>query len=162
MHRFSATTASQAVVAADRADIWAVLVDPEMLVKLTPLLRSIETDGDTWRWSMVKISALGLSIDPTFTERMRFEEGRRIDYSHEPPPGSLERLGADGCYVLSDVDGGTHLEISLTLQVELPLARLARPAVNRVISGLVRRTGDKFSANLLRHLREQGLSRPGA
>jgi carbon monoxide dehydrogenase subunit G len=156
MNRFSATTASQAVVAADRDVIWDVLVNPDLLVQLTPLLRAIETDGDLWRWSMVKISALGLSIDPTFTERMRFDPGNRIDYSHEPPPGATERLGADGCYALTDVDGGTHLEISLTLDLELPLARLARPAVQRVITGLVRRTGDRFSANLLRYLEDQG------
>ncbi len=44
MPTFSATTDSEAVVAADREAIWAALTDPVLLPKLTPLLRSIETE----------------------------------------------------------------------------------------------------------------------
>jgi carbon monoxide dehydrogenase subunit G len=152
MNRFSATTKSEAVVAAPRADIWAVLTDPDRLVELTPLLRQIDVDGDRWRWHLVTIAALGVSIKPAFTELMRFDDQRRIDFSHEPPPGVTERQGADGYYVLSDAPGGTHLAISLRLQVELPLPRLSAAAVNRVIAATLQRMGDRFSANLLREL----------
>jgi carbon monoxide dehydrogenase subunit G len=152
MNSFCATTESEAVVAAERSAIWAVLTDPVLLVKLTPLLRQIEVDGDRWRWHLVKIAALGVSIKPAFTERMHFDEGRRIEYSHQPPPGVSERQGAEGYYELADVDGGTHLKISLTLQVELPLPARAAPAVNRVIEATMNRMGDRFSANLLAEL----------
>lgn len=152
MNTFSATTESEAVVAADRMAIWAALTDPVLLPKLTPLLRSIDTNGDLWTWHMMKISALGVSISPAFTERMSFDEGRRIEYRHEAPEGSVERTGAEGWYELSDVDGGTLLKISLTLDVQLPLPRSVGPAVTRVMKGTMARTGDKFSANLLNHL----------
>ncbi len=152
MTSFSATTESDAVVAAGRPEIWAVLTDPVLLPKLTPLLRKIDTDGDLWRWHLVKLSVLGVGISPVFTERMRFVEGSRIDYTHEPPPGVTERTGAEGQYLLSDVDGGTHLAISLTLHVDLPLSRLASPAVSGVMRATMQRMGDRFSANLLRHL----------
>ena len=155
MNQFSATTDTEAVVAADRAKIWAVLTDPILLPQLTPLLKSIDANGDLWRWHMMSISALGVSIAPAFTERMHFTEGSEtseISYQHEPPPGTTERTGADGWYRLSDVDGGTKLQISLTLHVDLPLPRSAGPAVRRVMTGTMARTGDKFSANLLRHL----------
>lgn len=46
MNRFSTTNTSEAVVAADRADIWAALTDPVLLAKLTPLLTRIDADGD--------------------------------------------------------------------------------------------------------------------
>jgi carbon monoxide dehydrogenase subunit G len=152
MNRFSATTASVGLVAAPRADIWALLTDPQMLVKLTPLLRGIDTAGELWRWRLINISALGIGISPMFTERMRFDPEQRIDYSHEPPNGTTERAGADGWYVLSDAPGGTRLEISLTLLVDLPLSRLAGPAVTRVIKGVMQTMGDRFSANLVREL----------
>ena len=85
MTRFRATNESEA---AERSDIWAVLTDQVLLV--------------------------GVSVGTAFTERMRFEEGRRIDYTHQSPKGVIERTGAEGSYELSDVREGTHLAISLT------------------------------------------------
>ena len=152
MNRFSATNESEAVVAAERAAIWAVLTDPVLLPKMTPLLSRIEADGDLWRWHMVRISVLGVGIGTAFTERMRFEDGKRIDYSHQPPKGVVEHTGAEGSYRLCDVPGGTRLTISLTLNVELPLSKLAAPAVTAIMQATMRRMGERFSANLLRHL----------
>jgi carbon monoxide dehydrogenase subunit G len=152
VHRFTTTTESEAVVAAERAAIWAVLTDPQMLPRLTPLLTSIETDGDLWRWSMIKLKVLGVGIQPTFTERMTFTDGTRIDYAHEPPAGVYEYTGAEGWYVLEDVPDGTHLKIKLTLHVELPLSRLAGPAVTGLMNVTLQRTGERFVQNLLRHL----------
>ena len=152
MHRFSATNESEAVVAADRADIWAVLTSPVLLPKLTPLLTGIDADGDTWTWHLIRLSVLGVGVGSQFTEKMIFEEGKSIRYTHVPPPGVVERTGAEGWYELSEVDGGTHLSISLTLNVELPLPRASRSVVQRVMAETMQRTGDRFSANLYRHL----------
>lgn len=152
MATFSTTVDSEADITAARADVWKALTDPDLLARMTPLLRNIEADGDVWRWNMSRIGALGVSVSPCFTERMRFDEPNRIDYSHEPPDGKKERAGANGTYLLTDVDGGTHLAISLTLRVELPLPKAAKRSVERVMAGTMRRTGDKFSANLLAHL----------
>ena len=95
---------------------------------------------------------LGAAITPCFTERMVFDENERIDFTHESPKGTHEKTGAEGWYVLKDVDGGTHLAISLTLSADLPLPRAANGAVTRVMRGVMQRMGDRFSANLLRHL----------
>ena len=160
MTRFSATNESEAVVAADRDRIWAVLTDPVLLPKLTPLLRGIDTDGDLWRWHLIRIAVLGVGISTVFTEKMVFDQGRRIDYSHQPPRGAVERTGADGWYELSDVSGGTHLAIGLTLHVDLPLPRMARPTVTQVMRSTMQRTGDRFSVNLLRHLGVSGSNHP--
>lgn len=149
---FRSTTESAAVVAAPRREIWQALTDPDLLPRLTPLLRSIRADGDTWRWEMTRISALGVSIEPSFTEAMRFTPESRIDYAHAPPAGSRERTGADGWYQLDEVDGGTHLQISLTLSVDLPLPRASGPAVRTVMRTMMERTGDRFARNLDRHL----------
>ncbi len=152
MNRFSATTDSEAVVPADREAIWAALTDPTVLPRLTPLLRHIEVDGDLWRWELSRIPVLGVSISPDFTERMVFDAPRRIDYTHAPPEGRRERAAAEGWYELTEVDGGTHLRISLTLFVELPLARMAAPAVRTVMETVMARTGDRFAVNLMRYL----------
>ncbi len=161
MNRFAATTDSQAVVPAGREAIWAAITDPEVLPRLTPLLRRITVadggpdrvaDGDLWRWELARIPVLGVSISPSFTERMRFDPPARIDYTHEPPPGRHERASAEGWYVLTEVAGGTHLHISLTVTVELPLARAAAPAVRAVMQTVMGVTGDRFADNLMRHL----------
>ena len=97
MHRFSATTESQALVAAPREDIWAAITDPTVLPKLTPLLRHIEADGDLWRWDLSRINVLGIVVDPSFTERMTFVPNERIEYTHEPPAGAHEWASAEVC-----------------------------------------------------------------
>ena len=106
---------------------------------------------NTWRWHLTKLTVLGIGIAPIFTEQMTFDEPSYIEYSHRPP-GKTERAGADGWYKLEEVEEGTHLEIELTMHVDLPLSKLAAPAVNRVMSSMMQRTGDRFAANLLRHL----------
>jgi carbon monoxide dehydrogenase subunit G len=152
MTSFSATTESTAVVAAAREDIWAVLTDPALLAELTPLLRRIDADGDRWRWEMSGLEVLGLRFAPAFTERMSWVPGRRIGFTHEPPPGVAEQAGAQGHYELADTPEGTRLSILLRLDVDLPLPRLAAPAVRSVMSATMRVMGDRFAANLLAHL----------
>jgi hypothetical protein len=149
---FTAGISGTAVVPAGRHRIWAALTDPQLLPKLTPLLVRIEADGDLWRWHLMRISALGVGISPVFTERMRFQPMERIDYSHQPPPGSHEFAGVEGSYRLTEVPGGTRLAAELTMCVELPLPRAAAPAVQAVMRTTMARTRDRFSANLLRYL----------
>ena len=152
MNRFSATNDSEAVVKADRQAIWEALTDPVVLPRLTPLLRRIVADGDVWRWELTDLKVLSATIAPSFTEQMKFDPPTRIEYSHAPPHGQHERAGAEGTYLLEEVEGGTHLHIRLTLTVELPLAKAARPAVERIMSTVMTRTGERFATNLLRHL----------
>lgn len=129
-----------------------------LLPKLTPLLNRIDAEGDHWRWHMVRLAVLGVGIKPVFTERMTFTEGKRIEFTHEPPPGRTEWAGAEGLYTLSDAEPGpdgrpaTVLEIALTMSVDLPLSRLAAPVVTRTMQATMDATGDRFGANLLRHL----------
>jgi carbon monoxide dehydrogenase subunit G len=148
---FSATNHSHAVVPVERKKVWAALTDPDLLPQLTPLLRSIKATGDTWEWHLTSLTVLGIGLAPVFTEHMTFDEPNRIDYEHRPP-GKSERAGADGWYILEDHPEGTHLEIKLTMHVDLPLSRLAAPAVNRVMSSMMQRTGERFATNLLKHL----------
>lgn len=152
MATFSATNRSQAVVAADQHKIWDALTDPQLLVRLTPLLTRIEADGDCWRWHLTRITALGVGIAPVFTERMQFTPTSSIRFSHTPPAGVREHAGVEGHYELEPAEHGTHLSVELTMSVELPLPRLSAPAVQRVMSVTMARTGDRFSDNLLRHL----------
>ncbi len=152
MARFTASTRSDAVVKADRMKVWAALTDPVLLPKLTPYLAKIVADGDHWRWEMVKLPVLNLTIAPSFTEKMTFEEGKRIEFTHDPPSGAKERAAAEGWYELSETDEGTQLSIDLTLEVDLPLPRASAPAVNRVMKKVMDGMGDRFAANLLAHV----------
>ena len=156
MATFSATNRSQAVVAADQHTIWNALTDPQLLVRLTPLLTAIEADGDCWRWHLTRITALGVGIAPVFTERMEFSPTSSIRFIHAPPPGAHEYTGVEGHYELEPAEHGTRLAVELTMSVELPLPRLSAPAVQRVMSLTMARTGQRFSDNLLRHLGLKG------
>ena len=153
MATFSARNVSEAVVPAAAGDIWRVLEDAGELAALTPLVRRIDVVGDTWVWHLRGISALGVSVAPSFTEQMAFDEERRITFEHRPPDGRHERAGAHGVYELSELSTGrTRLFIDITLCVELPLPRLSRRAVERVMATTMQRTGDRFGLNLYRRL----------
>jgi carbon monoxide dehydrogenase subunit G len=150
--RFHARNHSTAVVAADRDRIWDVLSNPQLLAHLTPLVREIIADGDRWLWQLAGITGLGLEVVPAFTEQMTFTPRERIDFHHDPPRGRHERAGANGHYVLADHPDGTQLEIDITIHVDLPLPRLSRAAVTRVMEESMHRTGDIFARNLANHL----------
>ena len=148
MTTFSSRNVSEADVPAPRADIWAILTDPARLASITPLVRSIKADGDLWCWQLAGISALGVKVAPSFVERMDFVDGERIEFTPAPPAGTEERAGATGTYVLSDAGDGTHLAIDITIEADLPLPKVAKRAVEKVMASMMERTGDRFARNL--------------
>ena len=144
---------SEATVAASRDEIWRIVTSPQELADLTPLIDRIAADGDRWCWKLKRISALGVHVEPSFTEHMTFEDGKRMTFEHRPPPGKSEIAGAHGVYTLSDnAAGGTDLAVDITIHVELPLPAISRRAVQRVMSSMMARTGDKFAENLYARL----------
>ncbi|MBB6627894.1 SRPBCC family protein [Nocardioides sp. KIGAM211] len=152
MASFTASTSAEAVVKADRDAIWAVLVDPAKIARLTPFVRRITADGDAWFWEMTGVEVVGVGFAPKFTEAMTFTDHDRIDFEHAPPAGAKEKAGVRGFYVLKDVEGGTHLETSLEVTVELPLPKMSSPAVTSAMKGVMATMGDRFSRNLLKEL----------
>jgi len=151
MTRFSARDQSTEVVQADQSALWKALTDPDLLPRLTPYLHSIDADGNCWRWNMARIPVLGVSVAPSFTERMTFDEPRRIEFTHDPEQGQ-EKAGVEGTYELEEVEGGTRLSIDIDICVDLPLPGMARGAVERAMGGVIAAMGRRFAANLLRHL----------
>jgi carbon monoxide dehydrogenase subunit G len=151
MTRFNARDRSTEVVKAERKAVWAALTDPELLPQLTPYLHSIDVDGDRWRWNMARIPVLGISVAPSFTEKMTFDEPSRIEFTHDPE-SAQEKAGVEGTYELEEVEGGTRLAIDIDICVDLPLPGLSRPAVQGAMRGVIGVMGRRFAANLLRHL----------
>lgn len=153
MQRFSSRNVSEAILPVRRERVWDVVSDPACLAALTPLIDRIEADGDHWCWKLRGIDGLGISVEPSFTERMTFDEPERIAYEPDPPAGATERFGATGTYVLDSLPGDrTRLFIDITLHAELPLPRLARRAVEGVMAKTMDATGKRFAENLYRHL----------
>ncbi|MGI8755047.1 MAG: SRPBCC family protein [Acidimicrobiales bacterium] len=153
MTTFSSRNRSTAIVPAPRSAIWDALSDPNSLASLTPLVSEIRASGDTWSWALTGISALGMTVAPTFTEQMTFEDQRHIGFRHDPPEAGGERAGANGHYDLADApNGATRLVIDITICVELPLPKLSTRAVERVMATTMARTGDAFARNLYTRL----------
>ena len=150
---FSARNISASTVPVASAEIWRLITDPETLAELTPLVRSIEASGSTWRWTLERIAALGLDVDATFTEQMTFTDGRQIVFSHRPPDGRDEIAGLEGVYDLTPAGPEvTDLRVDLTLTVDLPLPGLSRRAVSTVLRSMMRTTGRMFATNLYERL----------
>lgn len=153
MTRFSSRNISTSTVPASTEQIWTLISNPATLASLTPLVRSIDGDGDLWVWSLAGISALGLTVAPTFTERMDFVDRRQIVFSHRPPDGSDEKAGAAGTYKLFPVDAThTRLAVDITLHIELPLPRLVARTVEGVMAATMKHTGARFATNLYERL----------
>ncbi|MCF6376183.1 SRPBCC family protein [Nocardioides KLBMP 9356] len=154
MATFRARDRSSAVLRSPRGEVWAALTDPDLIAKITPYVTSITADGDRWVWRMGTIPVLGISVAPTFTEVMELHPEERIVFSHDPARKD-EMTAVEGTYVLADhAGGGTDVSIDLEIACSLPLPGLARPAVERVMAGVVKHMGSVFSRNLLKHLGE--------
>jgi carbon monoxide dehydrogenase subunit G len=154
MASFSATTRAEAVVLASQHDIWAALVDPELMARFTPFLKRITADGDHWRWELSGLDVLGAKVAPAFTERMVFTEPDRIEFHHDPPPGAKEKAGVEGWYQLTPAEGGdgTTLVTELEITLDLPLPKASGRAVRAAMRKVIDTMGDRFSQNLLDHL----------
>ena len=149
---FRASTTSDGVVPSSRDEVWAVLSDPDTVASITPFVRSISASGDLWRWEMTSLPVLGQAFTPCFTERMTFTDLSRIDFTHEPPAGSSERTGVEGCYTLTEVAEGTHLAIELTVDADLPMPRLAGPAVRAAMKTVMATMGVGFERSFRKQL----------
>jgi carbon monoxide dehydrogenase subunit G len=152
VQRFEARNHSVADVPVPRAEIWDVVSSPTLLARMTPLVSDITVDGERWCWQLAGISALGVEVAPAFTERMTFVEPERIEFEHDPAEEG-ERAGARGVYALvEDGPERTRLEIDITIHVLLPLPRVSRRAVERIMRASMQRTGDVFAERLYEHL----------
>jgi len=150
---FSSRNISLSTVPVPLDDLWPLITDAQTLASLTPLVRSIEDVGEHWRWTLDGIEGLGIKVAPVFTERMEFTEKSQIVFAHDPPAGSREKAAVEGVYDFEPVgDDATELKVDLTLKVDLPLPRLSRPAVERIMSVSMRVTGQRFASNLYKRL----------
>ena len=142
MTRFSAKTDAQAVITASRADVWALLRDPQAIAEMTPFVKEIVEDGEHWTCTG-GLEVLGKSVSPRFTEKMTFDEPERIEFHHDPPAGETER---------SSVEGGTtsrtttraSVTTSLEITPDLPLPKISSKAVTATMHGVVEKMGDRF------------------
>lgn len=158
MARFSTSTRSAATVSAEPDAVWATLTDPDEIARLTPFLQRVTEHGEHWVWEMTRVPVLGKSFSFSFTERMTFDEPNRIEFAHDPDAALAEEsAGVEGWYALQPRSGGTHLETSMTISVDLPFPALTRPAVNTAMKGVVTLMGQRFSQNLLNHLGARSL-----
>ena len=151
MATFSSSTTAEAVVPVERERVWAALTDPALVAQLHPVhLHDRASQGDDhWIWHLSGLQVLGKGFSATFTERMTLEEGKRIEFTHDPPPGAKERAGVHGWYALADHPEGVLLETSMEICVDLPLPKISGGAVRTTMRGVINQMGDRFSKNLL-------------
>lgn len=150
MNRFA-----QGIVSTDRINVQPervheIMADPDLLAKLTPLVQKITTDGDRWRWQLVGINALGLSIAPAFLSVMDIGEEC---ITFRPDPHASEMATASGeLSVTADGPAHTSLAIDLVATIDLPVPKMMGAAVRRVMFETMKVGGARFADHLLRHL----------
>ena len=155
MALFSSTRRDVAEVPHPVEAVWEILVDPDAVARLTPLVASIDVDDQgRWVWCLQRVPLPGHRFDLVMTEEMEFTPQRRIDFSHGPL-GHGSRAGARGHYLLEPLDGATRLSIELTVTAQLPLPGLARGAVEPAMHRVLTQMGNRFAANMLRELSQR-------
>lgn len=152
MSAFTASTRAEAVVRAPQSEIWDALIDPDLIARFTPFVRRITVDGEHWVWELTGLEVAGIGVSRVFTEQLTLIEPERIEFHHDPPPGTKEKAGVEGWYALSPVGSDTRLLTSLEITVDLPVPKAAGGAVRAAMERVMRTMGDRFSANLLEHL----------
>ncbi len=150
MSTFAQRITSNDRIQVDPVALHEVLVTSKMLARLTPLVASIDVDGERWTWQLVGVNALGINAAPAFTTLMNIDD-RRIAF--EPDPTTDERATATGVITV-EPDGPAHtvVAIDLTATVDLPLPRMTTRAVQSVMFSTMKAGGARFAENLLRHL----------
>jgi len=131
--------------------VWDLLVDPDAVARMTPLVARIEARDDRWRWCLQGVPLPGRSLDLTMDEDMTFRPQSRIEFTHPPLERHLQ-AGASGHYALEPSAAGTLLTIDLTVSARLPLPGLAGPAVTTTMAQVLRQMGTRFATNLLAEL----------
>lgn len=132
--------------------VWDLLVDPDAIARLTPLVSRIDVDDEgRWIWCLQRVPVPGRLLDLTMTEEMTFTPQTRIEFASAPLDDGT-RAGADGFYGLEAVEGGTRLTIELRVSARLPLPGLARPAVEATMQQVLTQMGNRFAGNMLREL----------
>lgn len=153
MATFSRTRRDVAEVPHAVDEVWGLLVDPDAVARLTPLVASIDVDDrGRWIWCLQRVPLPGRRLDLTMTEEMTFEPQRRIGFTHAPL-GTGVKAGADGHYELEPVgEDATRLGIELTVTAQLPLPAVARRAVEAAMQQVLGQMGNRFAQNMLREL----------
>lgn len=158
---------------ADPDVVQGVLVDPDALARLTPLVARIEVgrvedgggdvgqdaegggDGaraavERWTWQLVGISAVGVRAAPRFTTLMAVRPG---EVRFRPDPSRTGRSAAEGRIIVAPDDRGwAAVHLDLTARVELPLPRMAGRAVRRAMWETMRAGGARFADALVADL----------
>ena len=155
LNSFTATRHDVAEVRSSVDEVWALLVQPDVLVRHTPFLHAIDDLGDgRWVWQVGGIRYPGGVFTSSFTERMSFDEPRRIDFVHEPA-SEHEHAGAQGSYVLTPRAEGSTLDIELGVTVRLPAPRASRPVIVKAMDVVIGQMGKAFAHGLLSELGER-------
>lgn len=153
MTRFSAEVEDVGLVEAPRELVWAVLTDPDRLARMVSQVERIEVLDGHWRWHMRGFAALGVDVRPTFTVRMHLEQEELLRFTHDELPGERDIMGVDGEYRLRDASGGgTCVQITSVVHVELPLPRMVAKGVEKVMLLEMWRTGRGFAESLKREV----------
>ncbi|PRY57046.1 carbon monoxide dehydrogenase subunit G [Knoellia remsis] len=154
MTTFRATKRSDATVQHPRDRVWEILTDPAAVARLTPMVRSITATDDLWHWQLVSIPVLGQSFALDFTERMTYDPKSSITFAHAPQ--GEERAGTDGRYDLRESgtasSPATDLSIDLTVSVDLPFPKLAKPAIQTTMQGVLAAMGAGFARSIEKEL----------
>ena len=155
LNSFTASRHDVAEVRSSVDEVWALLVQPDVLVRHTPFLHAIDDLGDgRWVWRVGGIRYPGGVFTSSFTERMTFDEPRSIVFSHEPATDH-EHAGAEGRYELTPRGSGATLDIALSVTARLPVPRAGRPVVGKAMDVVIAQMGKAFAAGLLKDLGER-------
>ncbi|HEY1885897.1 MAG TPA: carbon monoxide dehydrogenase subunit G [Roseiarcus sp.] len=138
------TMTGEVTLPAERAKVWALLNDPEVLKSAIPGCQSLEKTGENGFAAVVK-TRIG-PVSATFKGKVELSdivplEGYTIKGEGE---GGIAGFAKGGAKVsLSDASGGTLLRYNVEATVGGKIAQLG----SRLIDGVAKNLADKFFTN---------------
>lgn len=134
---------------APREHVHEVVRDIPTVARLIPRVdHAEELDGGAWRWVVEEHHALGYTVQPAFTVRIEADPPRTVRFVHEPDHDAP--AGRTGGGITLDASGParTVATVEIRVDLDLPIPRLLRGPARSLIELEVRRSVDRFLANL--------------
>lgn len=128
-------------IAADRSDVWAALLSPDVLKECVPGCQEMTGTAETG-FDAVVVQKVG-PVKATFKGAVSIsdvQQGESLRLSGEGKGGAAGFAKGAATVTLSDADGGTLLSYDVDAKVGGKLAQLG----SRIIDGFARKMADQF------------------
>jgi carbon monoxide dehydrogenase subunit G len=134
-------------VKAKAAEVFEVLSDVPTSVAFFPKVDKLTDLGDgVYRWEMEKVGTAQVNIQTVYASKYTSNKAKGL-VTWKPVPGVGNAL-VGGSWKIAEQKGGTHIELKIDGEINVPLPGLMKMVVAPVVEGEFEKLVEKYLANL--------------